>query len=35
MNLDYCVANFQLDGCYSEPSTMETGYPEFGAYLNK
>jgi len=25
----------KLDGCYSEPSTMETGYPEFGSYLNK
>lgn len=25
----------KLDGCYSEPSTMETGYPQFGAYLNK
>jgi len=24
----------KLDGCYSEPSTMETGYPEFGRYLN-
>ena len=23
----------KLDGCYSEPSTMETGYPEFGRYL--
>ena len=27
--------DLQLDGCYSEPSSMETGYPQFGAYLNK
>ena len=25
----------KLDGCYSEPSTMDAGYPEFGMYLNK
>ena len=25
----------KLDGCYSDPSTMDAGYPEFGMYLNK
>ena len=24
----------KLDGCYSEPSSMDSGYPEFGHYLN-
>ena len=23
----------KLDGCYSEPKDMDTGYPEFGTYL--
>ena len=23
----------KLDGCYSEPKDMDTGYPEFGKYL--
>jgi len=32
---DWGVDYVKLDGCYSEPSTMETGYPEFGSYLNK
>ena len=22
----------KLDGCYSEPKDMDTGYPEFGMY---
>merc|ERR1711892_1302782 len=30
-NVDYV----KLDGCYSDPSTMETGYPDFGRYLNE
>ena len=25
----------KLDGCYSEPSSMDLGYPEFGKHLNK
>jgi len=25
----------KLDGCYSEPDSMEEGYPQFGSYLNK
>jgi len=32
---DWGVDYVKLDGCYSEPSSMETGYPQFGAYLNK
>jgi len=32
---EWKVDYVKLDGCYSEPSTMETGYPEFGRYLNK
>lgn len=32
---DWQVDYVKLDGCYSEPSTMITGYPEFGSYLNK
>jgi len=30
-NVDYV----KLDGCYSDPTTMETGYPDFGRYLNE
>merc|ERR1712142_246872 len=32
---EWGVDYVKLDGCYSEPSTMDAGYPEFGAYLNK
>ena len=29
------VDYIKLDGCYSDPSSMDAGYPEFGMYLNK
>ena len=32
---EWGVDYVKLDGCYSEPSDMDTGYPEFGLYLNK
>jgi len=32
---DWEVDYVKLDGCYSKPSDMETGYPQFGDYLNK
>ncbi len=28
--LDWQVDYVKLDGCYSDPDTMITGYPEFG-----
>ena len=31
LGVDY----IKLDGCYSDPSSMDAGYPEFGMYLNK
>ena len=31
---DWGVDYVKLDGCYSDPSTMDAGYPEFGKYLN-
>jgi Alpha galactosidase A len=30
--IEWTVDYVKLDGCYSEPSTMITGYPEFGRY---
>ena len=32
---EWGVDYVKLDGCYSEPSSMDTGYPEFGLYLNQ
>ena len=32
---EWGVDYVKLDGCYSEPADMDTGYPEFGLYLNK
>ncbi|PNF24276.1 Alpha-N-acetylgalactosaminidase [Cryptotermes secundus] len=32
---DWEVDYVKLDGCYSEPEDMDTGYPEFGSYLNE
>lgn len=31
---DWGVDYVKLDGCYSEPDTMDAGYPEFGGHLN-
>ena len=32
---EWGVDYVKLDGCYSEPSTMDAGYPQFGLYLNQ
>lgn len=32
---DWEVDYVKLDGCYSDPEDMDTGYPEFGRYLNQ
>ncbi|XP_046438281.1 alpha-N-acetylgalactosaminidase-like [Daphnia pulex] len=32
---DWKVDYVKLDGCYSFPSQMDKGYPEFGYYLNR
>lgn len=32
---DWEVDYVKLDGCNSDPFTMDVGYPEFGRYLNK
>ncbi|XP_066976535.1 alpha-N-acetylgalactosaminidase-like [Macrobrachium rosenbergii] len=32
---EWGVDYVKLDGCYSDPHTMDQGYPEFGSYLNK
>lgn len=32
---EWGVDYVKLDGCYSEPSSMDAGYPEFGMHLNK
>jgi len=32
---DWGVDYLKLDGCYSEPESMDQGYPEMGRYLNK
>ena len=31
---EWGVDYVKLDGCYSDPSTMDSGYPKFGKYLN-
>ncbi|KAF0303355.1 Alpha-N-acetylgalactosaminidase [Amphibalanus amphitrite] len=31
---DWEVDYVKLDGCYSDPDSMDVGYPEFGGYLN-
>merc|ERR1711936_1059471 len=31
---EWGVDYVKLDGCYSDPSTMDAGYPQFGKYLN-
>jgi len=32
---DWEVDYVKLDGCYSDPADMDTGYPDFGQYLNQ
>ena len=32
---DWEVDYVKLDGCYSHPTDMDKGYPEFGFYLNQ
>lgn len=31
---EWGVDYLKLDGCYADPKDMDTGYPEFGQYLN-